>query len=68
MSCKDIIRALKKLGFYKVGGRGDHMKFANGKGMITVVPYRGSKQLAHGTINAICKQVGVSKKELEKYF
>lgn len=67
MSCKDVMRALKKLGFYEVGGKGDHIKFANDKGIVTVVPYKGGRQLAHGTISAICKQVGVSKKELVRY-
>ena len=64
MSCKDIVRALKKLGFYEIGGKGDHMKLTNDNVITTVVPYRGSRQLAHGTISAICRQTGVSKKVL----
>lgn len=67
MSCKDIIKALKKLGFYEIGGKGDHIKFTNDKGTITVVPYKGNRQLAHGTISAICRQTGVTKKELMKF-
>ena len=64
MNCKDIVRALKSLGFYEIGGKGDHMKLTNDNGITTVVPYRGSRQLAHGTISAICRQTGISKKVL----
>ena len=68
MSCKDIMKALKKLGYYEVkNGRGDHRKFKNENGKTTVVPYRASRQLASGTINAICKQVGITKSDLIKY-
>ena len=64
MSCKDIVRALKKLGFYEIGGKGDHIKLRNDEGKTTTVPYRASRQLAHGTISAICRQTGISKKVL----
>lgn len=67
MSCKHIAKALKKLGWYEVSGRGDHMKFKNDEGKITIIPYRGSRQLAPGTISAICKQVGLTKKEFMQY-
>lgn len=67
MSCKHIAKALKKLGWYEVNGRGDHMKFKNDEGKITIIPYRGSRQLAPGTISAICKQVGLTKKEFMQY-
>ena len=32
LSCKDIVRALKKLGFYEIGGKGDHIKLRNDEG------------------------------------
>lgn len=67
MSCKQVIRALKKLGFYEVNGKGDHRKLTNDKGKVTVIPYRGSRQLAHGTISAICRQTGISKQVLIEY-
>ena len=67
MNCKDILRALKKLGWEQVGTNGDHIKLKNDEGRTTTVPYRASRQLAHGTISAICRQTGVSKKILLKY-
>lgn len=67
MNCKDIMRALKRLGWEQVSTHGDHIKFRNNEGRTTTVPYRASRQLAHGTIGAICKQVGISKKELIKF-
>lgn len=67
MSCKHIAKALKKLGWYEVNGKGDHIKFKNADGKITIIPYKGSKQLAPGTISAICKQIGLTKKEFMQY-
>ena len=64
LNCKDILRALKKLGWEKVSTNGDHIKLRNDEGRTTTVPYRASRQLAHGTISAICRQTGVSKKVL----
>lgn len=64
MNCKDIMKALKRLGWEQVSTNGDHIKFKNDEGRTTTVPYRASRQLAHGTISAICRQTGVSKKVL----
>lgn len=69
MCCKKIMKALKKMGWeeVKVSSGTDHKKFKNSEGRVTIIPYKGSRQLAPGTINAICKQVGLTKKEFMQY-
>lgn len=68
MNCKQIMRSLERLGWHKVTNktRGDHIKYRNEDGKTTVVPYKGTRQLANGTISAICKQTGLTKQTLLK--
>lgn len=64
MNTKDVIRTLDTLGYIPVKRtRGDHIKFKNNTGNITLVPDRANKQIAAGTLSAICRQIGITKKE-----
>lgn len=59
-----VMKALKKLGFYQVRTKGDHYVFKKGR-YLTQVPYHsGNKSVPKGTICLICRQAGVTKKEL----
>ena len=60
MNSKKIIKQLKKDGWVKVGGKGDHEKFKhpNKKGHV-IVPHP-RKDIAIGTLKSIYKQAGWS--------
>ncbi|HEP4268969.1 TPA: type II toxin-antitoxin system HicA family toxin, partial [Streptococcus pyogenes] len=55
---KQMIKLLKKNGFYEVGQRGSHKKFRDDKGHQTIVPLH-NKDLGKGLEDAILKQAGL---------
>ncbi|BBB23901.1 toxin-antitoxin system toxin, HicA family [Isorropodon fossajaponicum endosymbiont JTNG4] len=58
MTSKEIIKRLKKDGWLRVGGKGDHEKFKHpGKQGHVIVPHP-RKDLRPGTLNSIFKQAG----------
>lgn len=58
MTPKQMIKLLKKNGFYKVTQRGSHIKMRDDKGHQTTVPMH-NKDLDKGTEDAILKQAGL---------
>lgn len=58
MTPKQMIKLLKKNGFYEVGQRGSHKKFRDDKGYQTIVPLH-NKDLGKGLEDAILKQAGL---------
>lgn len=55
---KQMVKLLKKNGFYKVSQRGSHIKMRDEKGHQTTVPMH-NKDLDKGTEDAILKQAGL---------
>ena len=55
---KQMVKLLKKNGFYKVSQRGSHIKMRDDKGHQTTVPMH-NKDLDKGTEDAILKQAGL---------
>ena len=63
----EIMKALKRLGFDKVRTKGDHYVFKK-DGFSTQVPYHsGNRVVPKGTINLICRNAGITKKQLMQY-
>ena len=61
---RNIMKALKNLGFEQEKTKGDHYVFVK-NGLKTEVPYHsGNRSVPLGTINLICRRAGVTKKEL----
>lgn len=58
MTPKQMIKLLKKNGFYKVSQRGSHIKMRDDNGHQTTVPMH-NKDLDKGTEDAILKQAGL---------
>lgn len=58
MNSKDIIKRLLKEGWVRVGGKGDHEKFAHPAKLGHVVVPHPRKDLPIGTARAIFKQAG----------
>lgn len=62
-----LLPALKKLGFKDAGQKGSHLFLEHPDGRWTTVPIHGKGEIAEGLLNAIIKQVGITKKEFFKY-
>jgi len=65
-SAKDVLKALKKLGFVKISQKGSHIKLRgliDGKLQTVIVP--NHKQIAIGTFSSILKQADITKVEFE---
>lgn len=66
-SARQVLTALKKLGFSEVSQRGSHIKLRKNVGNITFSPIvPNHKQIAFGTFQSILKQSGISKEDFEK--
>ncbi|MFA5053812.1 MAG: type II toxin-antitoxin system HicA family toxin [Parcubacteria group bacterium] len=65
-SSQEIIRTLKKKGFYFVSQRGSHAKFKkkNGKSLIVIVPM-DRKEIPEGTFHSILKQANLEKDDFK---
>lgn len=63
MNSKDIIKALKKDGWFEVGQKGSHVQFKHPdkKGRVTV-PHP-KKDMTKGTLKSIEKQSGIKLKD-----
>lgn len=60
---KQLVKALKKLGFYDCGHRGSHVRMEHNDGRWTQVAVH-PKPIPQGTLRAILKQAEISSKEL----
>ena len=58
---RDVLKALKKAGFYPTRQSGSHIVLENGQGAWTVVPRK--KELGKGLILKIVSECGLTKKE-----
>lgn len=58
MTSKEIIKRLKKEGWVKVGGKGDHEKFKHPRLFGHVIVPHPRKDIRPGTLNSIFKQAG----------
>ena len=58
VSGAEVVRALGKAGFERVGQRGSHMKLRHVDGRTVIVPMH--RELARGTLRSILRQAGFS--------
>ena len=58
---RDVLKALKKAGYYPTRQSGSHIILENGRGVWTVVPRK--KELGKGLILKIAFECGLTKKE-----
>jgi mRNA interferase HicA len=60
MKCSELIRILKRDGWYEVSQKGSHVKMKHPtKDGVVYVPDHGSKEVATGTANNILKTAGL---------
>ena len=58
VSGAEVVRALGKAGFERVGQRGSHVKLRHVDGRTVIVPMH--RELARGTLRSILRQAGFS--------
>ena len=66
LKARNIIRALKKLGFFEVRQRGEHICFKHPDGRFTLVPYHSSEDISRGLLRQILREINISPDELLK--
>jgi predicted RNA binding protein YcfA (HicA-like mRNA interferase family) len=60
LSPKQIIKALEKIGFYKISQKGSHLKFKNSTSPVKVVIIPLHSEIAKGTLKSILEQANIS--------
>jgi predicted RNA binding protein YcfA (HicA-like mRNA interferase family) len=60
----EVVAALRRLGFERVGQRGSHVKMKHPDGRVAIVPLH--EELARGTLASILRQAHVSADEWSK--
>jgi len=65
MRYRELAKRLRKLGCQKMrAGKGSHLIWHNpATGKVAAVPDWGSKDLAPGTVRAIIRELGISRRE-----
>ncbi len=65
MRYREVAKRLRKLGCHEMRqGKGSHRIWRNPEtGQVTTVPDWGSKDLAVGTVRAIIRDLGISRKD-----
>lgn len=66
-SARQVAKALKRMDFVVISQKGSHIKFRkekSGKVFTAIVP--NHKEIAHGTLQSILKQAGITKAELDE--
>ncbi|MBI4666747.1 MAG: type II toxin-antitoxin system HicA family toxin [Nitrospinae bacterium] len=64
-SGKELVKALRRMGFYVDHQRGSHIFMHNlGKGISVIVPLHS--EIKKGTLNSIIKKAGITTDELKK--
>lgn len=67
-SAKELLKAFKRAGFYKVSQKGSHIKLRGiwrGKLQTVIVP--NHKQIAFGTFQSMLSQASMTIDELKRY-
>ena len=67
-SARQIVKALKRIGFEIVSQQGSHIKLKGtfgGETYTAIVP--NHKEVARGTLQSILKQAGITREELEEH-
>ena len=61
---KNLIKALEKIGFYKVRQSGSHVFVAHKDGRCTTIPIHSNRDIPNGTLRGILNDIKISKDEI----
>lgn len=67
LKARDLVRALKLLGFFIIRQSGSHIFFKHPDGRATIVPQRGGQDIGRGLLRAILNQIEMSPDEFMNY-
>ncbi len=67
LKAKDIIRVLKKMGFYEVRQKGSHLCFQHNDGRFTLVSCHSGEDIGRGLLRQILREINVSPAEFSKF-
>lgn len=63
---REIIKILRKLGFYQTRQKGSHAFILHNDGRSTVVPVHPTKQIGKGLFRSILHDINISPEEFNK--
>lgn len=63
LKARDIIRVLKKIGFYKLRQKGSHVCFKHPDGRFTLVPIHSGEDIGRGLLRQILREINISPKD-----
>ncbi|PJB17189.1 hypothetical protein CO116_01300 [Candidatus Falkowbacteria bacterium CG_4_9_14_3_um_filter_38_19] len=66
LKARDILQALKKLGFFEVRQRGAHICFKHPDGRFTLVPRHSGEDVGRGLLRQILREINISPEEFSK--
>jgi len=67
LKARDLVRALKLLGFFIIRQSGSHIFFKHPDGRATIVPQHGGQDIGRGLLRAILNQIEMSPDEFMNY-
>jgi len=59
LTAKDVIRALRRSGFVRIGQKGSHQKWRHPEGRQVIVAVHGNKPIPIGTLKSIIEGSGL---------
>ena len=66
LKARELIKILRKLGFYQTRQKGSHAFFLHKDGRSTVVPVHPTKQIGKGLLRSILHDINISPEEFKK--
>lgn len=67
LKARDVIRVLRKLGFYELRQKGSHICFKHSDGRFTLVPRHGGEDIGRGLLRQILREINISPEEFSKF-
>ena len=67
LKSKDLVKVLKKMGFFKHHQVGSHAQFKHPDGRRTTIPIHFGKDIPKGTFKAILRDLEISTNEFIKF-
>ena len=60
LKARNLIRVLKKLGFYEARQKGSHLCFKHPDGRFTLVPRHSKEDICRGLLRQIFREINIS--------
>lgn len=66
IKARELLKTLKKLGFYKNHQSGSHIQLKHPDGRRTTIPYHPTQEIRRGTLKAIINDIDMTVEEFIK--